>query len=69
MRMIRTDRWKLILHLNAPDQDELYDLAADPDEQTNLFGAPERAGTTRKLTGRLRKHMAAIDDPKLSAMR
>jgi uncharacterized sulfatase len=66
MRMIRTDRWKLILHLNAAPQNELYDLAADPGERTNLFGGPGTEATVRELTQRLRRHMAAINDPRLN---
>jgi uncharacterized sulfatase len=65
MRMIRTDRWKLVLHLNAVPQNELYDLAADPGERLNLFGRPGTEDTVRGLTRRLRQHMAAINDPGL----
>jgi arylsulfatase A-like enzyme len=66
MRMIRTDRWKLVLHLNAPSENELYDLAADPGERTNAFGRPDTAETVGELTKRIRRHMAAIDDPRLN---
>jgi choline-sulfatase len=65
MRMVRTDRWKLILHLNAAPQNELYDLAADPGERKNLFGQPGTEDTVRDLTKRIRRHMAAIKDPRL----
>lgn len=68
MRMIRTEKWKLIYHLNAPAENELYDLAADPGERVNLFGRPEHAEAVRYLTARLRKQMAAIKDPKLSSL-
>ena len=68
MRMIRTDRWKLILHLNAPQQHELYDLAADPGERVNVFGTPERADTVRELSGRIRAQMQAIGDPRLGEL-
>jgi uncharacterized sulfatase len=66
MRMIRTDPWKLILHLNAPGENELYDLAADPGERENLFGRPGTAERVRALTALLRKQMEAIGDPGLS---
>lgn len=66
MRMIRTDRWKLVLHLNATAQNELYDLAADPGEPTNVFGQPGTTETVGELTKRLRRHMAAINDPRLN---
>jgi arylsulfatase A-like enzyme len=65
MRMIRTDRWKLNLHLNEPAQHELYDLAADPGERTNLFGKPGMEEAVRDLRQRLCRHMAAIKDPRL----
>ncbi len=68
MRMMRTERWKLILHLNAPPQHELYDLAADPGEQTNRFGDPAVADVVRELTGRIRAEMVAIADPRLADM-
>jgi uncharacterized sulfatase len=65
MRMLRTDPWKLILHLNAPAQHELYDLAADPGERTNLFGQPAHAVVVRELTARIKAQMELISDPKL----
>lgn len=68
MRMIRTARWKLVLHLNAPANHELYDLAADPGEARNLFGQPETAATIRDLTAKLRLRMEAIRDPKLDQL-
>ena len=39
--MIRRERWKFI-HSPA-DPDQLYDLAGDPGERTNLAAAPEHA--------------------------
>lgn len=65
MRMLRTERWKLTLHLNAPEQHELYDLAADPGERTNLFGQPGTEAAMNDLKTRLRKQMAAIQDPRM----
>ena len=52
--------------MNAKPQNELYDLAADPGERTNLFGQPGTEDTVRELTQRLRRHMAAINDPRLN---
>lgn len=69
MRMLRTDRWKLILHLNAPDQHELYDLEADPGELTNRFGRRGNEVTVDKLTDLIRKHMSIIHDPRLNEVR
>lgn len=65
MRMIRTDRWKLILHLNAPDRNELYDLSADPGERGNLFGKPGTETTVAGLKVKLRSHMKSIKDPRI----
>ena len=66
MRMIRTERWKLVLHLNASAENELYDLAADPSEAHNLFGQSANEVTVRDLTAKLRGKMAAIQDPRLN---
>jgi len=38
-RMVRTDRYKFVY--NAPDVNELYDLANDPDELDNLVDDPD----------------------------
>lgn len=65
MRMIRNDEWKLVLHLNAPDQNELYELSKDPGETRNRFAEPETVEVKRKLTADIRRHMEAIRDPKL----
>jgi arylsulfatase A-like enzyme len=37
--MVRTDRWKYCYY--GDGDAELYDLQADPHEQTNLAGRPE----------------------------
>ncbi|HBP39121.1 MAG TPA: sulfatase [Clostridiales bacterium] len=50
-RMIRTRRWKYIW--NATDIDELYDLAADPDELRNLIGDGEQEAILAELRRRL----------------
>ena len=65
MRMIRDERWKLILHLDDAERNELYDLKNDPGERTNLFGGEGTGGTVAALKNRLRKHMAEIADPRL----
>jgi choline-sulfatase len=68
MRMIRTPEWKLIRHLEPGGKDELYHLAADPGDATNLAGSPEP--TTRRsqaeLSHRLEKWMKAMNDPLVS---
>jgi uncharacterized sulfatase len=68
MRMIRIDRWKLVLHLNVPAQNELYDLAADPGELNNLFGKPGMAEPVKALTIKLRKRMELIHDPRINEL-
>jgi arylsulfatase A-like enzyme len=49
---IRTARWKLIRHYQF-DEWELFDLEADPDELTNLYGRPGLESQTRDLKRRL----------------
>jgi len=39
--MIRRDRWKFVT--SSPDPDQLFDLAADPLERTNLTADPDHA--------------------------
>lgn len=50
-RMVRTARWKYVLRREGPD--ELYDLAADPDERRNLVDDPAHRGTVDELAGQL----------------
>ncbi|MEQ2006906.1 MAG: sulfatase-like hydrolase/transferase [Limisphaerales bacterium] len=64
MRMVRTDRWKLVLHLDADghpldngSRHELFDLKGDTEELTNLYGKPSIASTQQQLDTRLRTWM------------
>ena len=50
-RMLRTDRYKLVV--NPESVNELYDLNTDPDELLNLYTLPEMAEVRRELTARL----------------
>lgn len=50
-RMIRTGTHKLVV--NPADRNELYDLAADPDELHNRYDHPELADVRRALSRRL----------------
>ena len=58
---VRTDRWKLV-HYYPFDEWELFDLAADPDERTNLFGQPEHAAQAAKLAVELGQLQALYGD-------
>jgi len=64
MRMLRTDRWKLVLHFDADGKPldngtrhELFDLKSDPEELTNLYGKPSVASVQRQLDNQLRAWM------------
>ncbi len=65
-RGIRTDRWKLIHFWEQPAEWELYDLANDPAETTNLAASPRHADIVRTLTARLdalRRETGDTDPP------
>ncbi|MGH9840434.1 MAG: sulfatase family protein [Blastocatellia bacterium] len=51
-KMVRQGDWKLIVPLarSRSGKSELYNVARDPDEQTNLYGKPEAANVQQKLT-------------------
>lgn len=59
-RMIRTERYKLVI--NPPDVNELYDLQADPHELVNRIDDSALAGVRRELMGRLYRHLKASGD-------
>jgi arylsulfatase A-like enzyme len=61
-RGIRTDRWKLIHFWEQPEEWELYDLQADPDETTNLGGRREHAATIARLRARLEELRREVGD-------
>jgi arylsulfatase A-like enzyme len=52
-RGVRTETHKLIHYYEAPEEFELYDLAADPQERRNLAGEPAHAAMKRDLLTRL----------------
>ena len=65
-RGVRTDRWKLIQYWEQPEEWELYDVKADPDEVRNLANAPEQAKqvqTLRATMDRLRREVGSVDPP------
>ncbi len=59
MRMIRTDRWKLVLYLDEKGnplkgkRHELFDLQDDPQELVNLHDRPLAKTAQKRLEGRL----------------
>lgn len=67
LRMIRTDRYKLVRHFKARGLDELYDLQQDPDESQNLANAPQLRAVRRELEAQLHAWMESIDDPLLKS--
>ena len=60
-RMIRTERWKLVLRRRGPG--ELFDLEADPAEEHDLFEDPASAAVRRDLEGRLDERFRALSLP------
>jgi arylsulfatase A-like enzyme len=55
-RGIRTERYKLIHFFTDPEEWELYDLQADPNEDHNLYG---RAGM-EKITAELKTRLEQL---------
>jgi arylsulfatase A-like enzyme len=55
-RGVRTERYKLIHFFIEPQEYELYDLKADPDEKNNLYGKPGY----EQITAQLKERMAAL---------
>lgn len=52
-RGIRTEQYKLIHYVMEPQEFEIYDLRADPEETQNLYGRPEHASLQKHLLERL----------------
>lgn len=63
MRMVRTDRYKLVRHFKAKGMDELYDLQSDPEEQRNLIRPNRTPPVVEKLQRMLTEWQESIDDP------
>jgi len=72
-RALRTDRWKYSVYAPDADADEtpqprqyeeryLYDLHADPCEQTNLIGREDYRERAERLRTRLREYIEAVED-------
>ncbi|MBI2940233.1 MAG: sulfatase-like hydrolase/transferase [Chloroflexi bacterium] len=69
--MVRRGRWKLAYGYDDPPQLELYDLAADPGEFTNLANRPEHREVQEALLARLLDHWdpATIDGAVIRSQR
>lgn len=52
-RGVRTTRYKYIHYYLKPEEYELYDLHADPDERNNLINDPQYAAVRKQLADRL----------------
>ncbi len=63
-RMVRDRRWKYVWNLTA--EDELYDLATDPGEITNLATAPAAAAELARLRLRMLAWLEETRDPILN---
>lgn len=65
MRVYRTSDWKLIRDFKNTGRDELYHLASDPGEITNLIGSPEPEpqAALKKLGQSILERMQEIGDP------
>ncbi|MDE2867753.1 MAG: DUF4976 domain-containing protein, partial [Chloroflexota bacterium] len=61
IKSIRTLDWKLNLYLN--DRSELYHLATDPHELTNLIDHPNHQATRHHLGERILHWLRDTDDP------
>jgi arylsulfatase A-like enzyme len=61
-RAVRDDRWKLIRY-PLVDRTQLFDLASDPHELTNLAGKTEHAAKLAEMTVLLEKEMQRYNDP------
>ena len=65
LRMYRTPEWKLVRDFRNEGRDELYHLAADPEESTNRIHDPGVQDMVARLDARLIDSMRRIHDPVL----
>jgi arylsulfatase A-like enzyme len=55
---VRTERHKYIQYRELQGMDELYDLEADPFEETNIIGRPDASGTLERMKSELDRLLA-----------
>ena len=60
-RAVRDERWKLIAYPQIGHL-QLFDLQADPDEQTNLIDSPQHAGQVQRLLELMKQWQAKSGD-------
>ena len=60
---VRDDRYKLIHFYNDIDEWELYDLANDPSEMHNIYGAEDTDSITVAMKAKLKDLQEQYDDP------
>lgn len=65
-RMVRWDRYKYIVYSHGEPREQLFDLATDPGEATNLIGNPAFAKLLDQARHRLYQTCDAMNDPCLS---
>ncbi len=63
LRCVRTERWKYV-HRHPAGPHELYDLQADPAEQSNLIANAEQANTVQELKARIDRFFGRYAEPK-----
>lgn len=65
MRGYRTPQWKLIRDFANPGRVELYDLAGDPRETTNLAQSddPRHVQIREELDHKILRQMQRLNDP------
>ena len=52
---VRTERHKYIQYRELEGMDELYDLEADPFEETNIIGRPDASGMLERMKTELNR--------------
>lgn len=70
MRSWRTTDWKLKRDFLEPERDQLFNLAVDPDETTNLISSqsPAAQAVLKDLSDRIQSQMHLLNDPLLKSL-
>lgn len=69
VRMIRTDRYKLVKRYYEDAPCELFDLQSDPDEMINLFDVSHYQPIVSQLTTQMETHFGQFQDEEKSGLR